>query len=436
MNIYDNHPKMKHIYVGVDTHKLIHHAVIINCFNEKLDTLTFNNNKDGFTSLIEMVEKYSVNGLSAIYGLEDTKHLGHALALFLMAKNCAVRVVNSTLTFNERKKYPIISKTDDIDATCIAKVTLDNLNDLPVASNDEIYWTLKQITKMKRAVVFDNIKAKNKLHAQLLHHYPYYKEFFSVFAGKTALDFWEQYPCPEHMTLNIEELTEFLETRSNKVLGVERATKIYNLIHNEQYENIGYQHERNILIIMLVKQIKHNNKQIEELSNSIISLYDELGFKLHTINSLSKVTSAEIIAQIGNINRFANKDKLARYAGIAPVNFSSGGKDKSIRNEYGNRVLNSHIYNLAIRSISPGNSKQQPHNAIFLEYYHRKIHQGKNKQQATTCVMRRLISIIYVMLKNNTEYQVKEEIKAKCLNIYEEKIKVKAKNDNKINGKR
>jgi len=423
MNIYDNHPKMKHIYIGVDTHKTMHHAVIINCFNEKLDTLTFNNNNQGFNELLTMTNKYINDGLTAIYGLEDTKHLGHALATFLMAKNCAVRVVNSTLTYNERKKYPIISKTDDIDATCIAKVTLDNLADLPIATNDEIYWTLKQITKMKKSIVFDNIKAKNKLHAQLLHHYPYYTEFFSGFDGKTALDFWEQFPSPKHMTLSMEELSDFLYEKSKGVFAMAKAKTIYELIHNEKYESMNYQNERNILITMLVKQIKHNNKQMLEIDNSIISLYDELGFKLHTIRSLSKVTSAEIIAHIGNINRFSSKDKLARYAGIAPVNFSSGGKDKSIRNEFGNRTLNSHIYNLAVRSISPGNSRQEPFNAIFLEYYHRKLSHGKNRQQALTCVMRRLVNIIYVMLKNNTEYKMSDELKNECLKTYNEKIK-------------
>ena len=420
--IYNNHPKMKHIYVGVDTHKLEHTAVVIDCFNEQIDILTFNNNEKGFTNLIDMVKKYAVDGITAIYGLEDTKHLGRSLATFLLDKNCDVRHVNSTLTFNERKKYPIISKTDEIDASCIAKVTLDNLDSLPKVRNDKSYWTLKQIVRMKKALVHDNIKAKNKLHAQLLHHYPYYKDFFYDIDGKTALEFWERFPCPKLMTLSIEELTDFLAVLSKKVFGVKKATQIYNLIHNENY-GLDYKNETNLLIIMLAKQIKHNNKQIKEIEESIITLYDELGFKLHTMNGLSKITSAEIISNIGNINRFENKDKLARYAGIAPVNFSSGNKDKSIRNEYGNRDLNSNIYNLAIRSISPGNSKQKPHNPIFLEYYHRKLSQGKNKQQAVTCVMRRLINIIYVMLKENTEYQVSEKLNKECMNIYESKLK-------------
>jgi len=46
------------------------------------------------------------------------------------------------------------------------------------------------------------------------------------------------------------------------------------------------------------------------------------------MDGISTVTAAELIAEIGDIRRFSNADKLARFAGIAPVRFSSGGKGK------------------------------------------------------------------------------------------------------------
>ena len=116
---YSNHPKMKHIYVGIDCHKLTHTAAVINPFNEKLDVLTFNNTPSDFEKLINMVNKYTTDEITPIYGLEDTKHLGHALSTFLLNNNCKVYHVYSSLTYNERKKFPTISKTDEIDALCI-----------------------------------------------------------------------------------------------------------------------------------------------------------------------------------------------------------------------------------------------------------------------------------------------------------------------------
>ncbi len=52
------HKKMKYIYIGIDCHKKTHTATAINCFNEKLVTITFNNDKTGYQNLIKMVSKY------------------------------------------------------------------------------------------------------------------------------------------------------------------------------------------------------------------------------------------------------------------------------------------------------------------------------------------------------------------------------------------
>jgi hypothetical protein len=47
-----------------------------------------------------------------------------------------------------------------------------------------------------------------------------------------------------------------------------------------------------------------------------------------------------------------------------------------------------------------------PRNPVFLEYYLRKISEGKTKVQALVCVMRRLANIIYGMMKNKQEYKM------------------------------
>ena len=68
----------------------------------------------------------------------------------------------------ERKKNPIITKNDEFDSICIAKVLLDELDNIPFVQTDEIYWTLKQLVKMRNSIVENNIENKNKFHAQIL----------------------------------------------------------------------------------------------------------------------------------------------------------------------------------------------------------------------------------------------------------------------------
>jgi len=55
-----------------------------------------------------------------------------------------------------------------------------------------------------------------------------------------------------------------------------------------------------------------------------------------------------------------------------------------------------------------------PMNPIFAEYYLKKISEGKTKHQALICVMRRIISIIFNMLKYDTEYKAPAHLIEEC----------------------
>ena len=426
---YNNHPKLNYVYVGIDCHKEVHTACVISPFNETLETLTFKNDYKDFEKLIDMVSKYTKDGIQAIYGLEDVKHLGHTLAGYLIERGFIVKHILSSYTAIERAKHPIIDKTDEIDARCIAKVTLDEFLNLPNVKEEELYWTLKQFIKMKTNINRSNAKLKNKLHAQLLHHYPNYSNFFSSIDGKSALDFWENYPSPNMIKdFTPEQLVEDFKSKGGKGgFSIKKATLILNYIKDYNYsKEMEYQENRNQLIITIIRNIKNNNLQKEQLDNDIINLYDKLNVHLHTLIGLTKTTSAEIISEIGDIKRFSNSSKLAKYCGIAPINRSSGGSDKVKRNEFGNRTLNSYIYYLACRSISTGKDMTTPQNAIFLDYYYKKISDGKTKKQALTCVMRRIVNIIYKILNENIPYQHPKNLNTKCLdNVSEKMLKIK-----------
>ncbi|KEQ24915.1 hypothetical protein ET33_06010 [Paenibacillus tyrfis] len=75
------------------------------------------------------------------------------------------------------------------------------------------------------------------------------------------------------------------------------------------------------------------------------------GFQVAVHGWHCTVTAAELIAKIGDIRRFSNVDKLARFAGIAPVRFSLGGKGKDKASGKGNRVLNAIFHNLAVQQV-------------------------------------------------------------------------------------
>ena len=51
-----NHYKLNYSYVGVDTHKEFHVAVVINFFNEKLGEVKFENKPAAFGAMLKGYE--------------------------------------------------------------------------------------------------------------------------------------------------------------------------------------------------------------------------------------------------------------------------------------------------------------------------------------------------------------------------------------------
>jgi len=76
----------------------------------------------------------------------------------------------------------------------------------------------------------------------------------------------------------------------------------------------------------------------------------------------------------------------------------------------GNRKLQAIFFFLTIQMIqvsSHGTSRSP----VFLEYYDRRVEEGKSKKQVLICIARRLVNIVYSMLKYKTEYREPESKK-------------------------
>lgn len=399
------HPKEKHIYVGVDLHKSQHTAVIINCWNDKLGEITIENKPAAFPELVKEVRKYCKRGLTPIYGLEDVCGHGRALAAFLVEKKQVVKEVNSALSSAERKSHPTVQKSDSWDAKCIADVLIRKLSELPDANPQDLYWTISQLVTRRNALIKTNSALLNQLHIQLSYHYPSYNQFFKPIDGKTALAFWEAFPAPYLLKeATVKQLTAFLQGVT-RACSTKKAEQILSLIDSDGQNPKEYQESRDLLIRGQVRQLRENKEKIAEIDAELERLLKHLGYKLETMPGISTVTAASLIAEIGDIRRFGSSSKLARFSGIAPINFSSAGQGKDQKSKkQGNRVLHGLFYVLAVQQTQVSKSKAEPRNPHLYQYYQRKLEDGKTKGQAMVCLMRKLVDIIYAMMKNKAAY--------------------------------
>ena len=249
------HKKQNHIYVGLDLHKDTHTAVIIDCWDEKIDSITIENKPSDFTKLMNKVKKHAGN-LTPVYGLEDVHGYGRSLAVFLIERGMVVKEVNSALSFMERMSYPTTIKSDDWDAKCIASVLLRKLDTLPDANPQDLYWTIKMMVNRRDSIVKAVTTLTNQLHENLNYNYPSYKKFFSDVNSKTALAFYEKYPSPKHLQgVTDETLGEFLRKPSHNSCSTRKAKEILDIVESDGDTTREYQESRDFIIQSIVRDI-------------------------------------------------------------------------------------------------------------------------------------------------------------------------------------
>ena len=227
--------------------------------------------------------------------------------------------------------------------------------------------------------------------------------------GKTALAFWERYLSPSCLEGGrIKQLTTFLLEVSHNTCSVKKANEILKLVIEDGNTTKEHQETRNFLVESIVCHILFGKQEIGKVERELKELMSLLDFQLDSMPGIDLVTDSALIAEIGDVRRFPNANKFARFAGIAPVYFGSGGKGKEQKSKQGNRALHALFYNLAVQQVQVAKGSKLPRNPVFYAYYQSKLKESKTKGQALVCIMRRLINIIYGMMKHKTAYKLPE----------------------------
>lgn len=118
-----------YLYVGIDLHKESHTAVLVNCWNEKLDVITIENKPSEFIKLARKVDKTATKlGLDPIYGLENAYGYGRSLAVWLIEKGYIVKDVNPSLAY---VLFPTLFCSDILELNCIENFQLRPWDSVP-----------------------------------------------------------------------------------------------------------------------------------------------------------------------------------------------------------------------------------------------------------------------------------------------------------------
>lgn len=349
------------LFVGIDVHKDTHTAVALTPFGEKVFETTIGNEAGDFIALVEKTKmEAEKTGLAPSFGLEDVHSWGERLSSFLVEEGLPVVAVAPVLVDRLRQKATHPEKSDSLDARGVAEVMIRRIDILPAHTLTEEAKKAKQIREIsleREWLVQERARLKNQLHVLLhrMHNSRYAEKFKNPFAKK-ALRYWLR---------SIPKDTDDILARRTK-RAIRRLLDLW--------------------------------EEILEIEEELAALIKQGEYTLETVSGCGVVIAAEIIGEVGDIARFHSPGALAKYAGCAPRECSSGKTIRWRKTKSGNRRLNRAFYRMALSQISRSG------NETAKAYFKRKISEGKTKMQALVCLRRQLVNVVWMMLKHKTEY--------------------------------
>ena len=328
-------------YIGMDIHKQFTVAVVKDERGNKLAEEKFTNSEENFGNFMQ------------IYKPEETKIVIESTSVWehiyeiLEAKKYNVKLANPSRT---RAIAEARIKTDSIDASTLADLLRANLVAECYIPPKEIR-RLRELSRERRTFVKQNTQIKNKIHAILIKRG--IKLEFTTLCNK-ALKWIKQKLPNEIIILNYIEILEF---QKNKL------DEINNLISEKSNNN-------------------NNNAKI-----------------LMTIPGIGSTRSLDLVAEIGEINRFSSTDKLCSYAGLVPSIHQSGN---SLRFggliKQSNKTLKTTLIEASWNIVRTKESNR-------LQDFYIKLAKKKGKQKAICATARKLCCVVYAMLKKQKEFR-------------------------------
>jgi len=390
------------LFVGVDTHKYSHTAAVLDGYFEVVATISFDNSTEGFNHLFDKLNKL-VSRRDLVFGLEDSQGLGSFLACYLISKGHLALEINPVYTDRSRRRTVSREKSDKRDAIVIAKTLIRERANLHPVRIERNSIALREMVGYRQTLVNESTRIKNRLHVALFNQYKGVLGQFGSPFGKCALAFFARYPDPFLLKkVDPDTLSVFLKTHSKGRFGDKKARAILSSIDNSIADSLTG--TRAHIIESHTKRLVQIDKELKKIQEVLEELVEASSYGcLTSIPGIDTVTASKIISGVMDIARFSSSSKLARFCGIAPAEKSSGRKEKYEKSKYGNKSLYSTIYFMALAHISRTRDGRDK-NPVSRAYYLKKISEGKTKKEALTCLARRLVDLIYAVMRDRSIY--------------------------------
>ncbi len=342
--------KTKGEIIGVDPHKMSVTIEVVDTHERLLGSGRFETTNAGYAAMQRYVKQWP----DRLWAVEGANGAGRPLAQRLVAAGEQVVDVPAKLAARVRLfDTGHNRKTDALDAHSIAVVAV-RTEGLRVLVEDGELEALRMLTDRRDELAHQRVQTVNRLQRLLSELLP----------GQRKRD------------LSAAQAKAMLVTvRPRDICGKTRrrmaAEEIADLV----------------AVDAKLKKIK------AELKAAVTAR----GSHLMDIYGIGPAGAARVLADVGDVARFADRNRFASWTGTAPLDASSGEQARHRLSRAGNRRMNHVLHVAAIVQIR--------HDTKGRAYYRRKLAAGKTPMEALRCLKRRLSDVVYRQLIADAQQQ-------------------------------
>lgn len=362
-----------------------------------------------FNLLKEKIDNFNLNDLTIFMESTSTYHL--PIQRFFTKNNYNVQVINPILGKNNTRNLRK-TKTDIEDCYNLADLFFKNTVKIHTKNMNDIYSSMIELSRQEKHLTESLVRSKNRFKQIIANAFPEYIKCFTAndIFGKTSLNFIKEFPHADIIKeKRIDALANNLYKNSkngcsyNKCLS--KAKKIKELANNS-YPGIDVDSYEVNNLINIVDVISYNGSKLNDVKQDIVKLARQTPYFniINSIYGIGETSTAQIIAELGDINRFENIKQLNAFCGLDPTIIQSG---KSINyhgpiSKRGNRNARKILF-ITCCSIIRASVLHNMDNEILL-YYRKKQAENKHFKECIIACSTKLLRTIFAMCKNNSLY--------------------------------